>query len=117
MCGSRVEHSVVFVFVFQSIGISYKRVNPDSVVSVQGRDPRPMISIQPSEASNSFRRYGFVEAVQELDPSGTLGLLEPDYKMCFCGFLSSLILIFGALASAVISSYSSIFSDCLQDSV
>ena len=29
----------------------------------------------------AFRRYGFVEAIQELDPIGSLGLLAPDFKV------------------------------------
>ena len=75
--------------IFQSIGIGYKRANPASVVSVQGYDPRPNIRVKASDSpSQSFRRYGFVDAVQELDPAGTLGLLDPDYKVSFVWFLS-----------------------------
>ena len=68
-------------FPFQSIGIGYKRAHPDCVVSVQGFDPRPNIRIKASDSVQSFRRYGFVEAVQELDPAGSLGLLDQDYKV------------------------------------
>ena len=84
---------VIFIFLFQSIGVGYKRANPASVVVVQAYDPRPSIRIKASESA-AFRRYGFVEAVQELDPAGSLGLLDPDYQvfvfcflpLCFFGF-------------------------------
>ena len=32
------------------------------------------------QASTPFRRYHFVEAIKDLDPLGTLGLLDPDFK-------------------------------------
>ena len=66
----------------QSIAIAYKRQNPSSIVSVQGYDPRPSIMIKASDNPDlSFRRYGFVEAIKELDPVGSLGLLAPDFKV------------------------------------
>ena len=70
----------------QSIGIGYKRAHPASIVSVMSYDPRPVIRIKASDSAQSFRTYGFVEAVQELDPSGSLGLLEADYKVRFINF-------------------------------
>ena len=65
----------------QTVAIGYKQLHPDSVVVVKAFDPRPSLLIKASESSNSFRRYGFVDAIQELDPSGALGLLDPDFKV------------------------------------
>ena len=67
---------------FQTIAIGYKQRHPSSVVVVQAYDPRPSIRIKASETAASFRRYGFVDAVKELDPAGSLGLLAPDYRVC-----------------------------------
>ena len=33
------------------------------------------------EPSVPFRKFGFVDAVEELDPTGSLGLLDPDFKV------------------------------------
>ena len=55
---------------------------------VHAFDARPTLRIKASDQSGSFRRYGFVEAIQELDPVGTLGLLEPDFKVCIDRLLS-----------------------------
>ena len=83
--------TLAFSFVtFQSMGVGYKRANPAGVVVVQAYDPRPSIRIKASESAASFCRYGFVEAVQELDPAGSLGLLNPDYQVCFLPLCFSL---------------------------
>ena len=67
---------------FQSIAIGYKNLHPSSVVVVQAYDPRPSIRIKSADSPDvPFRRYGFVDAIQELDPSGALGLLDQDYKI------------------------------------
>ena len=51
-------------------------------MSVQGYDPRPSIMIKASDNPDlPFRRFGFVEAIKELDPVGSLGLLAPDFKV------------------------------------
>ena len=50
---------------FQSIGIGYKRAHPACQISVQGFAPRPCLQIKTSGSSQAFRRYGFVDAVQE----------------------------------------------------
>lgn len=71
------------VLIFQSIAIGYKRANPSSVVSVQGYDPRPCLRVKASSSSQSFRRFGFVDAIKEFDPTGSLGLLDPDFRVCF----------------------------------
>ena len=61
------------------------------MVTVQGFDPRPNIRIKASDdADLPSRRYGFVEAIQELDPIGSLGLLAPDFKVLFFPFSSLL---------------------------
>lgn len=68
-------------FFFQAIAIGYKRLYPDSVVLVQAFDPRPSLRIKlTDQESIPFRRYYFVDAIQELDPLGALGLLDPDFK-------------------------------------
>ena len=52
------------------------------MVSVQARGARPWLRVKASDSpSQPFKRYGFVDAVKELDPSGALGLLDPDYKV------------------------------------
>ena len=71
------------LFCFQSIAIGYKRVHPSSIVVVQAFDARPSIRIKSSEQSSSFRKYRFVDAIQELDPVGQIGLLAPDFKVSF----------------------------------
>ena len=77
-----------FSVLSQSIAIAYKRQNPASVVVVQAYDPRPSIKIKAADdADLPFRRFGFVEAIQELDPAGALGLLPPDYKVSLHGFV------------------------------
>ena len=78
--------------MFQSIAIGYKRSYPNSVVIVQAFDPKPSIRIKPSETSSApFRKYGFVDAIKELDPVGSLGLLDPDFKVFFFSFVFSFI--------------------------
>ena len=94
---------------FQSIGIGYKRAHPACQISVQGFAPRPCLQIKTSGSSQAFRRYGFVDAVQELDPVGTLGLLDQDYQvfsflLCLLVFISWSIFmcrVFGALCPIV----------------
>ena len=49
-------------------------------MSVQAFDARPNIRVKDSE-TDSFRRFGFVDAIRELDPAGSLGLLDQDYKV------------------------------------
>lgn len=68
--------------LFQTIAIGYKQHHPSSVVVVQAYDPRPSLRIKATENS-AFRRFGFVDAVKELNPVGSLGLLEPDFKVYF----------------------------------
>ena len=53
------------------------------MVSVQGYDPRPCLRVKASSSSQSFRRFGFVDAIKEFDPTGSLGLLDPDFRVCF----------------------------------
>ena len=49
---------------------------------VQAFDAKPSIRIKASDQpSVPFRKYGFVDAVEELDPIGSLGLLDPDFKV------------------------------------
>ena len=49
---------------------------------VHAYDPKPSIRIKASDQPDqSFRRYGFVDAIKELDPFGTLGLLDQDFKV------------------------------------
>ena len=80
--------------LFQSIAIGYKRAHPASVVSVFANDPRPSLRIKTSDSSSqSFKRYGFVDAIQELDPAGALGLLDPDCKVRFLVFNLSCVCI------------------------
>ena len=68
--------------LFQSIAHGYKNLHPDSVVVVQAYDPRPSLRIKSSDSpSIPFRRYGFVDAIKELDPIGTLGLLDQDFQV------------------------------------
>lgn len=62
------------------------------MVAVQGFVPRPTITIKDSDESDRpFRRYGFVEAIQKLDPVGALGLLAPDFKVRFIIQLYALV--------------------------
>ena len=74
-----------FVFSFkQSIAIAYKSANPECVAVVQAFDPRPHILVKASDSSSvPFRKYGFVDAIKELNPSNSLGLLDPDYKVLY----------------------------------
>ena len=84
----------VFVLAFQSIAIGYKQQNPTSVVVVMAYDSRPSLRIKSSDSEESFRRYRFVDAIQELDPAGALGLMAPDYKVCIA-FYRLISFIFG----------------------
>ena len=87
--------SFSFLFLFQSVALAYKRQHPASVVVVQAYDPRPSIMIKASDTPDlAFRRYGFVEAIQELDPIGSLGLLAPHFKV---RDVSVLMLVWGFL--------------------
>ena len=72
---------MIYFPFFQSIAIGFKQINPSSIVVVQAFDPRPCLRIKASENSGTFRRYGFVDAIKELDPIGSLGLLAPDFKV------------------------------------
>ena len=73
-----------FLSFFQSIAIGYKRLHPSSVVIVQAFDAKPSLRIKPSEQSTApFRKYGFVDAIKELDPVGALGLHDQDFKVYF----------------------------------
>ena len=86
-----------FLSFFQSIAIGYKRLYPSSVVIVQAFDAKPSLRIKPSEQSTApFRKYGFVDSIKELDPIGTLGLLDPDFQVCFSffHFLCMIVLLF-----------------------
>ena len=66
----------------QTIAFGYKNLHPESIVVVHGYDPRPSIRIKASDGpGQSFQRYGFVDAIKELDPIGTLGLLDQDFKV------------------------------------
>ena len=68
--------------MFQSIAFAYKQAHPSSVVVVQAYDSRPGIRLKSSDSSSQpFRRLGFVDSVKELDPIGSLGLLDPDFKV------------------------------------
>ena len=52
-----------------------------------GYDSRPTLRIKASDSPDlPFRRYGFIEAIQELDPIGALGMLAPDFKVSFSEF-------------------------------
>ena len=49
---------------------------------VQAFDSKPSIRIKASDQESlPFRKYGFVDAIEELDPIGSLGLLDPDFKV------------------------------------
>ena len=77
-----VIHVSFSFFSSQTIAIAYKQAHPESVVVVQAYDSRPGIRIKASDSpSQMFRRYGFVDAIKELDPVGSLGLLDPDFKV------------------------------------
>ena len=73
---------MLFYSSLQSIAIGYKRAYPQSVAVDQAFDSKPSIRIKASDQpSVPFRKYGFVDAVEELDPIGSLGLLDPDFKV------------------------------------
>ena len=91
----------VFVLAFQSIAIGYKQQNPASVVVVMAYDSRPSLRIKSSDSEESFRRYRFVDAIQELDPAGALGLMAPDYKVCIAFYLICFIFGFYNLRSVI----------------
>ena len=70
------------LFSFQTIAIAYKQQNPASITVVHAYDPRPSLMIKASDSPSSiFRKFGFVDAIQDLDPLGSLGLLDPDFKV------------------------------------
>ena len=51
---------------------------------VEAFDPRPTIRVKPTDQQSApFRKFGFVEAIKELDPLGSLGLLDSDFKVGF----------------------------------
>lgn len=76
---------------FQSIAIGYKRLHPSSVPLVEAFDARPCLRIKETDqGSGPFKRFSFVQAIQELDPVGTLGLLDADFKV-FHFFLSLIV--------------------------
>ena len=55
---------------------------PNGIAIVQAFAPRPSIRVKQSDQpSVPFRKFGFVEAIEALDPVGTLGLLDPDFKV------------------------------------
>lgn len=71
-----------FSILLQSIAIGYKRAHPNGVAVVHAFDPKPCIKVKTSdEHSVPFRKFGFVDAVEDLDPTGSLGLLDPDFKV------------------------------------
>ena len=72
----------VFLLFLQSFGIGFKKMHPDGSVRVHANDPQPIIRVKPSESSR-YQRFGFVDAVLNLDPDGRLGLLSSDYRVCF----------------------------------
>ena len=94
-----VIHVCFSFFSSQTIAIAYKQAHPESVVVVQAYDSRPGIWIKASDSpSQTFRRYGFVDAIKELDPVGSLGLLDPDFKvLIFCFFCVGLLYLVGVL--------------------
>ena len=94
-----VIHVCFSFFSSQTIAIAYKQAHPESVVVVQAYDSRPGIRIKASDSpSQMFRRYGFVDAIKELDPVGSLGLLDPDFKvLIFCFFCVGLLYLVGVL--------------------
>ena len=47
---------------------------------MHSEDPKPMLRVRPNSAAR-FRRFGFVDAVVELDPIGKLGLKASDFKV------------------------------------
>ena len=69
---------------------------PNGIAIVQAFAPRPSIRVKQSDQpSVPFRKFGFVEAVEALDPVGTLGLLDPDFKVWLSfAFLNSFVFIF-----------------------
>ena len=75
------------MFIFQSFGIGYKKQYPDGQVRVHTDEPNPVIRVRP-DTSSGFRRFGFVDAVLNLDPVGKLGLLSSDYRVRFFRFFS-----------------------------
>ena len=94
----------LFYSSLQSIAIGYKRAHPQSVAVVQAFDAKPSIQIKASDQpSVPFRKYGFVDAVEELDPISSLGLLDPDFKVIdlFVHFPLCFEFVFFALALSV----------------
>ena len=88
MFAAFVVYKFVSVLFPQTIAIAYKQAHPASVVVVQAYDSRPGLRIKSSDSpSQMFRRYGFVEAIKELDPVANLGLLDPDFKVFTCLFV------------------------------
>ena len=108
--------TLVFI-LFQSIAIGYKSSNPDSIVSVHAFDARPNIRVRDSE-TGPFRRFGFVDAVRELDPVGALGLLDQDYKVWVLSFLcvDQLVLWLFYLFAIVSLFIPFFFIDCVSNS-
>ena len=68
---------------------------PNVIAIVQAFAPRPSIRVKQSDQpSVPFRKFGFVEAIEALDPVGTLGLLDPDFKVWLSfAFLNSFVFI------------------------